>query len=171
MTNDAASSPLNPVGCRCDCHVFLQSKFSRPVGIACKLCASDHWCSLCERNLDTQGHEEECPEGLRPLTEADLRTMHVSWQCPECGWRRVQAVACMQCHAWCEPSSAAASSPAPASPVQPNDNESCSHWREGDSDHCVWCGDDLGPTTEADVATPLQPTGEQEKCSKPKELS
>lgn len=39
--------------------------------------------------------------------------------------------------------------------------DSCSHWREGDSDHCVWCGDDLGPTTKADVAPPLQPEGEQ----------
>lgn len=55
---------------------------------------------------------------------------------------------------------AAASSPVPAEPAQPG-NDSCSHWREGDSDNCVWCGDDLGPTTEADIA-PAQPEGEQE---------
>lgn len=51
-------------------------------------------------------------------------------------------------------------------PAEPPPNDSCSHWREGDSDNCVWCGDDLGPTTEADVAPPaepLQPEGEQEK--------
>lgn len=57
---------------------------------------------------------------------------------------------------------AAASSPLPAEPAPPQ-NDSCSHWREGDTDNCVWCGDDLGPTTEADVAAPAQPEGEQEK--------
>lgn len=41
---------------------------------------------------------------------------------------------------------------AAASPAAPVDHDSCSHWREGDSDNCVWCGDDLGPTTIEDVA-------------------
>lgn len=41
--------------------------------------------------------------------------------------------------------------------AEPPQSDSCSHWREGDSDHCVWCGDDLGPTTEADVAAAAPP--------------
>lgn len=41
---------------------------------------------------------------------------------------------------------------ATAAPVEQSEHDSCSHWREGDSDNCVWCGDDLGPTTEMDVS-------------------
>lgn len=39
------------------------------------------------------------------------------------------------------------------SDVTTSDSESCSHWREGDSDDCLLCGDDLGPTTMNDVTT------------------
>lgn len=50
---------------------------------------------------------------------------------------------------------------APAAPAALRDEaetDSCSHWREGDSDNCVWCGVDLGPTTEADVAATTPPS-------------
>ena len=98
------SHPLNPTGCRCGCHTFLQPKFSKPIGIACKLCAGNHWCPVCERNLDAESHEEECPEGLHPLTVADVRAARssVRWTCLKCGWWKAQAVPCSQCHAWCE---------------------------------------------------------------------
>ena len=43
---------------------------------------------------------------------------------------------------------------------QAEEHDSCSHWREGDSDNCVWCGDNLGPTTEADVAAPATPVAQ-----------
>jgi len=45
---------------------------------------------------------------------------------------------------------------------QAEEHDSCSHWREGDSDNCVWCGDNLGPTTEADVAAPATPVAQPE---------
>jgi hypothetical protein len=32
-------------------------------------------------------------------------------------------------------------------------SDNCSHWREGDSDNCLLCGEDLGPTSLSDVAT------------------
>lgn len=43
---------------------------------------------------------------------------------------------------------------ATAAPVEQSEHDSCSHWREGDSDNCLLCGDDLGQTTEADVSGP-----------------
>jgi len=39
-------------------------------------------------------------------------------------------------------------------------DDSCPHWREGDTDVCPLCGDDLGPTSEADVAPTAEATCE-----------
>jgi len=42
----------------------------------------------------------DAPTPLSPDLEAVK--IHTAWQCPKCGYRKVQGITCEQCHAWME---------------------------------------------------------------------